>query len=195
MKQFVFLYPMPEIIDWEIKNGSYGVAGGEKTYRLKYKTTFNECIDLRYRQKGFAINFAVFNGSPVSEVVELCPADRVIEVGLDFNTHRTKQPNGKYPYPDPDYLLDQLGEAEFLVIAGFHMWDCVEKMARRVFERGMNVLVDEDLTEFFAFNIKHPDFAVGKYPSLDFRKIFESSTLMSEFLEARKHRPWLWQNY
>jgi len=193
MKQFVFLYPIPEIINFEIENHGWSEKGGIDAFRQKYKTTLNRCIDIRYRQNGFGINYSVFDGSPVSDVIELQKSDKIIEVGLDFKTHRTKQLNGEYPYPDQDYILNQLNGTSVIRIAGFHMWDCVEKLAKRAYERGLDTLVDEDLTEFFTGRLRDPDFKIDKYPTYNPRKHQES--MFDMFMEARKERPWLWQNY
>ena len=193
MKQFVFLYPIPEIIDFEIGNHAWSEKGGIEVFRQKYKTVINNCIDARYRQKGFGINYAVFDGSPVSEVVELQDSDRVIEVGLDFKTHATKQSNGEYPYPDQDYILNQLDGTRVIRVAGFHMWDCVEKLAKRAYERGLDTLVDEDLTEFFSGRLRDPDFKIDVYPTYNPRK--NQGSMFDMFIEARKERPWLWQDY
>src|SRR3989344_4591234 len=157
MKPFVFLYPISEIIDFEVERGMYTVIDdfdkeqdslkkfeeakteyekeavkNESLQKLKlyfrkvYSTNLNACIDARYRKKGFEINYCVFNGSPVSDVIELQESDKVIEVGLDFKTHTTRQANGVFLYPDPDFILNQLGKITAIRIAGFHMWDCVE---------------------------------------------------------------------
>ena len=60
---------------------------------------------------------------------------------MDAKTHRTKRADETYPYPDQDYMLDQVLPANHIRVAGFHMWDCVEKFARRAHERGVDVLV------------------------------------------------------
>ncbi len=221
-KQFVFLYPIPEFINSEIEQGMCFLDSNKETefaqklkkaksedektsirqlalqdLRLKFRTTYrtqlNACIDLRYRQNGFAINYAVYDGSPLSDVVEFQRSDRVIEVGLDFRTHTTKQPNGEYPYPDPNYLLSQLGEVSVIRIAGFHMWDCVEQFAKKAYEIGLDTLVDEDLTEFFKGVIRDPGFKIGEYPSYNPRKHLGS--MFDRFMEVRRERPWLWQEY
>lgn len=185
MKSFIFLYPIPEIVGWEIENKFI-----KKGY---YSERLAMCIDSRYRKKGFKINYAVFDGSPVSDVIKIQPSDRIIEVGLDFKTHTTKQQNGEYLYPDQDYILNQLNGTKVIRVAGFHMWDCVERLARRAYERGINTLVDEDLTEFFSMMLKDQDFRVDKYPTYNARK--HQGRFFDIFMEARKDKPWLWQDY
>jgi len=127
MKYFIFLYPIPEIINWEIKNRSYGQAGGENVFRQKCKEILNQCVDARYRKNGFIIHWAIFNDCVVSDIIDVQPSDKIIKVGLTLKDHRTKRTNGKYPYPRSDFILNQLSEIDSIRIAGFHMWDCVEK--------------------------------------------------------------------
>lgn len=193
MKQFVFLYPIPEIIDFEIKNHGWSEKGGIDAFRQRYGFMLNRCIDIRYRQNGFGINYTVFNGSPVSDVIALRPSDRIIKVGLNFKTHTTEQSNGEYPYPDQDYILNQLNGVNIIRIAGFHMWGCVERLAKKAYERGFDTLVDEDLTEFFSYKLKDVNFKVGKYPTYNPRK--GGISTFETFMEVRKERPWLWQDY
>ncbi len=191
MKQFVFLYPIPEIMDFEIKNN--GSFESVDQFRQRYSKLLNSSIDIRYRQNGFGINYLVFDGSSVSDVIELQDSDRLIEVGLDFKTHTTKQSNGEYPYPNQDHILNQLEGTKVIRVAGFHMWDCVEKLAKRAYERELDTLVDEDLTEFFSGRLMDPDFKIDKYPTYNPRK--NRGFMFDMFLEARKNRPWLWQDY
>lgn len=223
MKQFVFLYPTLEVIDFEIDRGVRCVHDDDKEqeflqrlseakskeeeetirqevlqevkseFRSVYVTTLNACIDARYRKRGFEINYAVHDGSPVSDVIDLQESDRIIEVGLDFKTHTTKQSNGKHPYPDENHILNQLNRTSVIRIAGFHMWDCVERLARRAYERGLDTLVDEDLTEFFNGRLFDSDFEIDRYPTYNPRK--QQGCILEIFIEARKEKPWLWQDY
>lgn len=186
MKQFIFLYPIPEIIDFEIQNHGWSEDGGVDAFRKKYATILNACIDVRYRQKGFGINYVIFNGHQVSDAIHLQAKDRIIEVRLNFKNHITKR-----EYPDDDYILNQLGEINTIRVAGFHMWDCVDKLAKRAFERGLDTLVDEDLTEFFSYNIKNSDFRIDAYPQN--KQEDEWNKVM--FMKARQGKPWLWQKY
>jgi hypothetical protein len=194
-KQFIFLYPIPPIIDYEIQNHGWHEDGGIEAYRQKYKSVLNKCIDVRYRQKDFDINYAIFDDTIVSEVIELQKSDRIIKVGLDYKKHTTKQPNGRYPYPNQNYILNQLGDVRILRIAGFHMWDCVERLAKRAYKRKLDVLVDEDLTEFFTGRLNDPNFKVDKYPTYNPRDGDKEDIGFKFFMKARMERPWLWQEY
>lgn len=168
MKEFAFLYPIPEYIDFEISNHEWHEQG----FKNRYGHALNQCIDLRYRQNGFEINYVIFDKHPISDVINIQASDKIIEAGIDYKTHTTKRVDGTYLYPDPDYILDQLPKLKTLTISGFHLWDCVERLAERAHERGLNVLVDEDLTELFAGRLNDPDFRID-----------------------RKGEPWFWQNY
>ncbi len=193
MKQFIFLYPIPPIINFEIENHWHSKKSVE-AFREKYKSVLNACIDVRYRQKGFGINYAIFNDTSVSDVIQFQPNDKIIKVGLDYKVHTTKQSDGEYLYPNQDYILNQLGDMKILRVAGFHMWDCVERLAKRAYERGIDTLVDEDLTEFFTGCLRSPDFRIDKFPTYNPRKDDDGIGLKF-FMKARAERPWLWQKY
>src|SRR4030042_599587 len=193
MKQFIFLYPIPQIINFEIENNGWREKKGIDFFKKKYKHTLNACIDVRYRQMDYKINYAIFDDTPVSEIINLHSSDTIIKVGLDFKTHTTKQSNREYPYPNQDYILNQLGEVSIIRIAGFHMWDCVERLAKRAYERRIDTLVDEDLTEFFTGRLRDPNFRINKYPTYNPRK--DGQIGLKFFMEARRERPWLWQKY
>jgi hypothetical protein len=163
------------------------------SFKPYYSEKLNSCIHYRYRLNGFSVVYALLDDSQVADVIQVRSTDRVIHVGMDSKTHRTKGSDGQYPYPDQDHIINQLLPVEILRIGGFHAWDCVERLARRAYERGINVLVDEDLTEFFAGRLKDRDFRVKSYPTYDARK--HQKSMFDMFMEARKNKPWLWQDY
>lgn len=179
-KQFIFLYPLKDIFEFEIKNGAWPKKGREaEEYAKRYFSLMNQAIDLRYRQKDFGINFAVFDDTPIFDSIQLRERDRIIKVGLSLEEHRKQK-----IYPDPDFVLSQLGNVNILRVAGFHLWDCVERIAKRAYERGIDVLVDEDLTELFKYCI-NPEIC----PS--FRTDFYPSCPVKDPLGSRAEKPWL----
>jgi len=170
------------------------IARLDNSFRETYSKKLNACIDWRYRKKGFSINYAIFDDCSVSDIIKLREGDNIIRVGMDATTHRTKGEDGEYHnYPDNDYILDQMLPLDKLVVSGFHMWDCVEKLARRAYERGLDVLVDEDMTEFFGIKIFKPSFRVKTYPTENPRE--RGERWFSMFMKPRATRPWLWQDY
>ncbi len=187
MKHFLFMYPIDKILDVEIS--------------LKHDLardclkTMNECIDRRYRQKGFKINYAVFDDLKVSEGINVKDSDRIIRVGMTSGEHYTDK-----QYPKPNYTFIELENPTKLVVAGFHMWDCVERFAKAAYNKGIDTLVDEDLTEFFFSKMerKDQDFLnnLDKYPTYNpYTDPMASEGHIHDFMEARKDNPWLWQNY
>ena len=153
----------------------------------------NRCIHERYRQKDFSINYAILNDCEISDIIELQHLDKVLKVGMDSTTHRT-QVNKKYPYPNEDYIINQLGEIELLRIAGFHAYDCCDKIAKRAYEKGIDTLVDEDLTQFFQMIFQDKDFKYDSYPSVNPKKGLNKE-LWRNFLENRKDKPWFLQDF
>ncbi len=187
-KEFVFLYPIPQILDFELDKHSLRQPADPADFKNKYIQLLNLCIQQRYRDRGFRINFVVFQDCQVSPFVQVQPADRVIQINLDFATHRLQA-----VYPDPDEILAVLGKTKIIRIAGFHLWDCVEKIARRAHQKRLNTLVDEDLTELFGHAIRRSDFETANYPTFNPRQAGED--FYTVFMQARENKPWMWQEY
>jgi hypothetical protein len=218
-KVFLYLYPQQDILDLEVEKGSYRIREypqkteleskyktartdkqrleiKNKILRIRlveskkwYKLTLNACIDKRYRQQGYNVFFALLDGTRISDVVDIKQNDKIIYVGMDAKTHRTQRQDGSYLYPDNDRILVQLGNVWKLTVSGFHMWDCVEKVAKAAHDKGIDTLVDEDLTEFLVHNINNPNFVLNKYQMADLSKLNESEK--RAFLKAREGKPWL----
>ncbi|MEK6906499.1 MAG: hypothetical protein AABW81_02665 [Nanoarchaeota archaeon] len=184
MKHFLFMYPIEEYFNVEIKNRSYGF--NKEYYVERVKKKLNKCIDLRYRQKGFQINYALFNDTKISKIIELKESDNVVRNGLNFERHIKEK-----IYPDENFIINQLNNPSKLIISGFHMWDCVEKVAKRAYKSGFDVLVDEDLTEFFFSRIKERNFILNEYIPYKKRNLDKNSWLMKEILKIREETPWL----
>lgn len=185
---FVFLYPIQEYFNREMAEAA--VREDRAALRKKYKLLLNRCIDIRYRQKGFTVNYVVFDGHEISDIILLQKTDRIISAGMDFKTHTTLGKDNNFPYSDANYMLNQLGNIKLIRIAGFHMWDCVDKFAKAAYDRGLDTLVDEDLTDFFTFLIQQPSFRCDVSPNFG-----PPEGLRDDFMNARKSRPGLWQKY
>lgn len=162
-------------------------------YRPVYAQLLNECIDARYRKKGFHVNYVLLAEEKLSELITHHEGDKIVYTDITGTTHYTSQPDGTHRYPNADYILNQVDTTEHLRVAGFHIWDCVTKMAQRAHERGINVLVDEDLTELLPLVSQRPDFTHERYPGTNPRR--EGNRFFEFFMDARRGVPWLWQDY
>jgi hypothetical protein len=164
MEALLYLYPIDEYIDWSLKLMCFSriVNEGLPSLREKYAAVLNETIDCRYRQNGYQVNFAIFNDKKLSQLVDIQPNDKVLPVGMDFATHTTKRPDGTYPYPDINYLLNQLGDFSKLRVTGFHIGDCVQRVASSALKCRLNVAIDADLTEFLPDFMFSRDFVIDQ---------------------------------
>jgi hypothetical protein len=158
MKKFIFLYPIKQYFDFEIE--SHCNREELENFREKYKETINKCINERYRKNGWKIYFATFNDCKISDVIEKHPEDVTINVNLNYATHVREK-----IYPNEKLILDQIGKFDELRISGFHLGDCVERLAKHAYARSKNILVDEDLSEMLPFFMRKEDFNSGSYPS------------------------------
>ena len=221
-KAFLFIYPIPEYINKEIKSkaltfkkpfmdylslrheslardlkksfGEEYEKQCEEEFREFYKEKLNLCINLRYRQNDFSVFYALFDNHLISNVMETQPGDKILRVGKDFNSFNVKTEDDSN-YPNPDLLLDQLTEFQTLTLAGFHVIDCVDRFAKRACERKFNVLVDEDLTENFTSLILEEGFRLDVYPSIIYlENYFGSYFEIEKYLNERIGKPWLWQD-
>jgi hypothetical protein len=114
------------------------------------------------------------------------------EVNADISYDTLMGNNGQEKrYADSDFILDQLEGLKQLRLAGFHLWDCVEKVAKRAHERGIDTLVDEELTEVLALRTGDSDFTTATFPSFDPKK--DGEVWYQLFRERRRDKPWMWQ--
>ncbi|MFS8159338.1 MAG: hypothetical protein ACMG6E_03835 [Candidatus Roizmanbacteria bacterium] len=214
MKVFLYLYPIDFYLDHEIMAGARALGIQQITkasklpdetsitpfvpdieslkqgFRTQYFTALNASIQNRYRENGYSIFFALFDDIPVSSMIDLAPHDNIIQVGMD-STFLTQKPGEEIPPPDPITILQQLPPWEELRIGGFHMWDCIDKLASAAYREGSNVLVDEDLTDFLKYRVGQPWFDTGRYPSFDIASLGGGVDM---YVTAREKKPWLYQD-
>jgi len=190
INQFLFLYPIKEYFDAEVERDKNLIDLPEKEFRKFYSNLLNECISKRYRDGGFSINYVTFKDEP-AEIVKIKEKDRVISNGITFADHVQS-----WLYPDPDFILNQLPKPlGHLRVAGFHAWDCVERVAKKAYEQGIDVLVDEDLTQWLIPHyVQDPHFRVDSCPGFN-PHVLKSPGIFRDFISARKNKPWLWQKY
>ncbi len=152
-------------------------------YGQRYSRALNQCIDARYRQKGFSINYVLSRGATISPHLDIKESDRLIYV------------NGQHTIiqEDSNYVLDEIGNVRELRVGGFHFSDCVQRFAEIAYFRGLSVLVDDELTELFGGFFENPEFNPEGYPSIDPRKRMRLEDFVQLFVNNRKERPWLYQ--
>lgn len=191
---FLFLYPDREYIDFCL--GRFG--------REDYPVGFlSEIIDARYRKNGYKIYWLVFgkdenqqepNLPRIHPCISIHEDDRIISCGVSFLAHTTQE-----IYPNPGDILAELPEnPDKLAIGGFHMWDCVDKMARYAHRNGINTFVDEDTTELFFNSIRlqyipliRTDWSLSAFGHTEER---DGKVIMEHIKKLRRKRPWLPQN-
>lgn len=150
-KVFLYLYPIEEYTKMFlfINEDNY-----DKWNIKKPLPILNETIEKRYRSKGFKVVYALF---PDKELygIDKKEEDKIIYTDVLFNdvsfideNHNVKK-DFIPTYPNEEYLINQLGNVDELVIGGYHAQDCVKKVGTKALEMGINTLVDLDLTDLF----------------------------------------------
>jgi len=226
MKKFAFLFPDQKHFDTMIEWGSYGWSNSllntkwgslfdsaktdeeKKSIRKNYIREqhslffsyffdiFNQCIRERYRKNDFGINWITLDNEPMSSNLDVLPEDRIILSGVNFvwGDKKEKTLSG---YPDFNYLVGKIGNCEHLRVGGHMIWDCVSKFAEAAHKNGLDVLVDEDLTDFFQSSIKKPLFKKDIYPSINLREWCTQNGMLDGFKELMipRNKPWFYQDY
>jgi hypothetical protein len=201
MKRFLFLYPIREYMEREIRGVPGAVSALER---------LNAIIDRRYRRRGYQVHWLLFSQETKPDVPDLSlldpriaihETDKIISAGVSRAEHR------KFIYPSCKRILTKLGPVSELVLGGFHQTDCVDKVARAAHRGRVAVTVDEDTTNQFFETTRLQELppvtrSRKKYAS-NFRAILQSMESMfsrkimlraiKEHRAERKCRPWLVQ--
>jgi len=156
LKVFIFLYPFYDYINLLIGLDSYQsepLTPRQREYLIKQHNPWyiNDLIRERYRKNGYKVAW-LFQGTN-RDNIELCEKSQFIEILADD----ILAPSFSWEYKADarsvmGYLSDIIpGAIERAVLGGYHRWDCVDRFAESLYRFGMDVRVDEDLTEeFFA---------------------------------------------
>ena len=199
MKSLLVLYPIQPYADALVSKKE------SPEIKIKYAQIYQRLMFKRYPD--FQLIWMMFSEPQLPEKpdtsqlwqgISIKKDDIVRACGISFNEHCEKK-----LYPNPETILDACPQPiEKLVIGGFHFWDCVEKVAKCAHGQGINVLVDDDLTEFFFLKVRNrrgiP--SPSRIPSLqekslekDRKKYIKSGgpRQLERVREARRKNPWL----
>ncbi len=199
MKYFLLLYPIQPYADVLI--------GKEELPEIKvrYAEIYQELIRRRYPDfRMVCVMFSAPEDLTKPDTSQLWKGfsvngkDIIGACGVTFGDHCKKR-----IYPKGDKILELCPHpVEELVVGGFHLWDCVDKTARWAYNQGINVLVDEDLTELFFFSTRSPrGLPVFKIPVSREESLRRTERQLRKaggfFLKharkERKKRPWMAQ--
>ena len=154
-KIFLYLYPVHEYNhSFEFSEEYLQQMERENPYKV-----LNQCIQKRYREKGYQIVYTIYPDKNIYGINPLT-TDKIIYTDVTFEQASGYNQNGSekrdkdIKYPSEKYLIEQLGDFDEIVIGGFHFGDCVKKVAEYCYQSGFSTLVDLDLTDLF-FNIYH----------------------------------------
>lgn len=148
---FLYLYPIKEYTDMFLfhEDKLYDEWNIDRPLPI-----LNSTINKRYREKGYQIVFALY---PDRELygIEKKENDKIVYTDITFDEASAYDENGKEKsdfvpkYPNEEYLLQQLGYVDELVVGGYHFKDCVRRVAEVAMQKGIDSLVDLDLTDLF----------------------------------------------
>lgn len=151
---FLYLYPIKEYTDMFLfhEDKLYDEWNVDRPLPI-----LNSTINKRYREKGYQVVFALY---PDKELygVDTKENDKIVYTDITFGESSAYDETGKLKsdfvpkYPNEEYLLQQLGDIDELVVGGYHFKDCVRRVAEIAMQKGVDSLVDLDLTDLF-FNV------------------------------------------
>jgi hypothetical protein len=192
MNEYLFLYPIAEYVDACTVHRSAGYEKGSGGFKR-----INQIIEARYRNKGYDVNWLLFslkadNKLPdlglTSPYFEIRTADRILNAEISFEDFVK---NGVYP--KPDLVLGKIPRHEKLVLGGFHQTDCVNRIAKASYERGVSTFVDEDTTEWFFIKTSLGETVPIAREKWSLKDIGIPDCFMEAAKDIRKDKPWLTQ--
>lgn len=191
MKVFLFLYPVPQYFE-----ACFNLQG--RTARLlpqQQIRLLSRLIDQRYRQQDYRVAWTLFRPAEVREAPDavytlLRPEDARVTASVSFKELC------RYIYPDLNDMLAQLPRPlTRLVLGGFHLHDCVDKLAAHAYTAGIPTVIDEDATEKFFFCMQEPsrlaDICDSPGPSAILGHFNNYLPLHEYQTSQRRGKPWL----
>lgn len=199
MKSLLVLYPIHPYVE------ELMIGRESPKMKAQYASIYQRLISQRYPD--FQIIWVLFSESCFAARPDMSlfwkdiivkEGDIVAACGVSFSDHCESA-----RYPDPKTILDHCPKPiEKLAVGGFHFWDCVEKVAEYAYGQGIDVMVDDDLTEFFFWKVRdrkgNPSiwsipFSFEESMTEERERLIESASIVHLRLvrKARKGKPWL----
>lgn len=173
------------------------LARTRQIVRQLFHGVFNRAIAERYRDNSYKIYWVMFDQHEYSPLITVEPEDVRINAGMTFKEHTTRRPDRTYPYPDFSRIPSHLSGAAKVIVAGYHVKDCVDKIAASCHQAGHDTLVDEELTEYFWRDYFRGGLQVHHYPSVTPPYMTSKSRFDKIVRAHRRHeqlmKPWLYQ--
>lgn len=194
-KVFLYLYPIEEYTKMFLFHND------ELYDKMNIKRPLpilNECMQKRYRDKGYQVVFVLY---PDRNIFGITPQsqDKIIYTDVTFDeasacySDGTHKENFVPKYPNEQFLLNQLGYVDELVIGGYHFSDCVKRVEEAAMDIGMNTTIDLDLTDLF-FSLYRNDeyFQIDQYDPKRYKEYWqrklEQQGEEKEFIERQFKR-------
>ena len=163
---FLYLYPIEEYTKMFLFNDD---SIYDKENIKRPLPIIDECIQKRYRDNNYEIVFLLY---PDRELFGLTKKkqDKIIFTDITFSEASAYDENGREKenfipkYPNELQILKQLGPLNELVVGGYHVNDCVKRVAEIANEQGIDTLIDLDLTDNFFYLYRKKDyFKIDEY--------------------------------
>lgn len=155
----------------------------------------NECIQERYRDKGYQVAFALY---PDKNIFGIIPKkeDKIILTDITFAEASAYYSDGSPKenfvpkYPNEQFLLNQLGHIDELVVGGYHFSDCVNRVGEAALNMGIKTIIDLDLTDlFFSLYRNNEYFQIDQYAAKRYKEYMQQKLEQlgekKEFIEQR----------
>lgn len=173
-KVFLYLFPIKEYTsmflhdEWNVK---------------RPLPILNECVQKRYRDNGYQVVYALY---PDKDLFGIIPKeeDRIIYTDILFSENSAvdeKEKDFIPKYPNEQFLIEQLGDVEELIIGGYHFSSCVKRVGEVALTMGINTVIDLDLTDLFFNLYKHEEyFNMEEYNPERFKRYMMEPDLSEE---------------
>ncbi|MBE6124471.1 MAG: hypothetical protein E7184_02935 [Erysipelotrichaceae bacterium] len=175
-KVFLFLYPINEYFQFY------------KYYETQYQNPLeilNQSINQRYRNKGYEVVFALFPDTNLYGINKH-EQDQIIYTDITLESFIT---NPVPVYPNEQKLINQIGNFNKIVLAGFHETDCVKRVAQYCYQQGYDTLIDIDLTDNFFVLAKDTNyFKIDEYNPIKLKEHLLSKDPSAKRLLTRKYQ-------